>query len=154
MSALAGRIAVVTGAASGLGRATAERFAAAGASVVALDIAPTCEWASGAANVTYAPADVTSADDVNRALDACEAAHGAAPNVLVQCAGVGYAARTVNRKGVAHDLEAFDKVRVTAAATPTATTAAGERCCCYYHSTPPGELLTTLTQPYCRSPAS
>lgn len=65
--AFAGRVALVTGAASGLGRATAARFAKAGASVVLVDLpasnaaAVAKELGSGA---LFAPADVTSEKDV------------------------------------------------------------------------------------------
>ena len=68
--ALAGRIALVTGAASGLGRATALRFAGAGARVLLLDL-PAAQPALEAlhrslpANCTvFHPADVTSEGDV------------------------------------------------------------------------------------------
>ena len=40
MSRLAGKVAIITGAASGLGRVGAERFAAEGASVVIADVVP------------------------------------------------------------------------------------------------------------------
>ena len=40
MNRLAGKTAIVTGAASGIGRAAAELFAAEGARVVAVDLAP------------------------------------------------------------------------------------------------------------------
>src|SRR5260370_39789094 len=46
MFSLAGKTAVVTGAASGMGRATAERFAAAGADVVLADLADATDLAA------------------------------------------------------------------------------------------------------------
>ena len=64
----------------------------------------------GGGEVVFAPADVTSADDVSAALDQCEAAFGAPVNVAVNCAGIGYAARTIHPKRGAHDLDAFSKV--------------------------------------------
>jgi 3-oxoacyl-[acyl-carrier protein] reductase len=58
---LGGKVAVVTGAGSGIGRATARRFAAAGAQVVAVDLdASRCEDGLALA------ADVTDADDMRR----------------------------------------------------------------------------------------
>jgi 3-oxoacyl-[acyl-carrier protein] reductase len=61
---LSGKVAVVTGAGSGIGRATARRFAAAGASVVAVDLeAERCE--DGLALT----ADVTDAGDMRRVVE-------------------------------------------------------------------------------------
>ena len=85
--------AVITGGASGLGRATAARLVAAGARVALLD-----RTASAGADVAkslgpataFTPADVTSADEVAAALDRAAAACGGI-NVLVNCAGIGTA---------------------------------------------------------------
>jgi len=62
--ALGGKVAVVTGAGSGIGRATARRFAAAGARVVAVDLeASRCEDGLALA------ADVTDAADMQRVVE-------------------------------------------------------------------------------------
>ena len=72
--ALAGRVALVTGAASGLGRATALRFAGAGARVLLLDL-PSAQPALEALqrslpaqSAAFHPADVTSESDVRAGL--------------------------------------------------------------------------------------
>src|SRR5882672_12280004 len=63
--------AVVTGGASGLGRATAERLLAAGATVALLDrpASPGAETAKAMGQrAIFTPADVTTADEVSAAL--------------------------------------------------------------------------------------
>jgi len=103
--------AVVTGGASGLGRATAARLVAAGARVALLD-----RPASAGADVAkalgpaaaFVPADVTSADEVGGALDRAAAACGGL-NVLVNCAGIGTAMKTLGKAGPAR-LEDFTRV--------------------------------------------
>jgi hypothetical protein len=64
---LSARVAIVTGAASGLGKATALRFAKAGAKVAIVDL-PSTQGAALAKelgdNVIFAPADVSSEADV------------------------------------------------------------------------------------------
>lgn len=104
---IAGTVALVTGAGSGLGAATAEALAAAGARVVALDLNAE-GLAALAARCGAAPivADVASEADVAGAL---EAAAGLGPlRLAVNCAGIAPAARVVGRNG-AHDLALFEK---------------------------------------------
>ena len=68
---LAGKVAVVTGAGSGIGRATVRRFAAEGARVIAADrdFDKAHETCAGLVNATPAKADVTKREDVERLLD-------------------------------------------------------------------------------------
>ena len=103
--------AVVTGGASGLGRATAAHLVAAGGRVAILDrpASPGADVARslGTAAV-FTPADVTSGDEVEAALKAAHERLGAI-NVLVNCAGVGTAMKTFGRSGPAK-LEEFSRV--------------------------------------------
>ena len=70
---LASKVAIVTGAGSGIGRATARRFAAEGATVVAadVDLEKARETCADLENATPARADVTRREDV----EALVAAH-------------------------------------------------------------------------------
>lgn len=106
---LSGAAALVTGGASGLGRATVERLAAGGAAVTIVDL-PGSDGKAVAADlgVGFAPADVTDADAVAAAV---EQAGSAKPlRVVVNCAGIGPPARVVGRDGGAMPLEQFTKV--------------------------------------------
>jgi len=104
-------IAVVTGGASGLGGATAERFVKQGAKVVILDRdedkGQTHAEALGN-NARFAQADVTSEDDVQSALEMAVSEFGGL-NAVINCAGVGLAIRTTSSRG-AHPLELFETV--------------------------------------------
>jgi NAD(P)-dependent dehydrogenase (short-subunit alcohol dehydrogenase family) len=98
---IAGSVALVTGGASGLGLATADRLVKAGAQVVLLDL-PSSPGAAAAdelaPNATFAAGDVTSEADVTAALDTA-AARGPI-RIVVNCAGVGTAGRVIGRNGV------------------------------------------------------
>jgi NAD(P)-dependent dehydrogenase (short-subunit alcohol dehydrogenase family) len=102
--------AVVTGGASGLGRATAARLAAAGGRVAILDrpASAGADVVKSLAHAVFTPADVTSADDVSRALETARERLGGI-NVLVNCAGIGTAMKTFGKAGPAK-LEEFTRV--------------------------------------------
>ena len=90
--ALAGRIAFVTGAASGIGRATAEKLAAEGACVVIADLSldKAVEAAAGIGNSDVAvgvQVDVSKADAVQAAVDAAVLAFGGV-DLIVNNAGL------------------------------------------------------------------
>ena len=136
---LDGAVALVTGGASGLGRATAEAFVAAGAGVVIVDL-PSSPGASVAealgAQAVFAPTDVTDEASVQAAVDA------AAPlgplRVAVNCAGIATAGRVVGRGGplplatfaqvvTVNLIGTFNVVRLAAARIATADPVDGER---------------------------
>lgn len=108
---VSGSSVIVTGAASGLGAATAARFAAAGAEVFGLDLQAGIDKATedGApGGVNFIATDVTSEDEVSAAIDTI-AESGAPLRVAVNCAGVGWASRILSKKGP-HDLDLFRKI--------------------------------------------
>jgi len=106
---LEGTAALVTGAASGLGAATARALAAAGAKVALLDIAVEGAQAiAGTIGGIALPCDVSNADSASAALEAAQAKHGVA-RVLVNCAGVPTPGRAVGKNGPM-PLEQFARV--------------------------------------------
>lgn len=94
MTRLPDKIAVVTGAGSGIGRAIAETFAAEGATVILADknLAGAQAVAAGIAEqgrtATAIACDVTSAQDVQHLFESARSEHGGL-DVLVNCAGMG-----------------------------------------------------------------
>ncbi len=104
-----GSIAIVTGAASGLGAATAAVLAGAGAKIVAFDLneagaKATAEKLDG---VGFG-VDVSDAVSVEKAVSDVVASVGT-PSILVNCAGIVHGERIVGREGPA-DLAAFARV--------------------------------------------
>ena len=75
MFELEGKVAVITGGASGIGRAIAQRLSAAGAAVVLADIADASELA-GELGGTYVATDVSDEQSVAELMSAAAAAHG------------------------------------------------------------------------------
>lgn len=104
------RVFVITGAASGLGAATAQAAVAQGAKVVLLDRdeekGAAVAGQLGAA-ARFCPCDVTDEASVREALEAGVAAFGRI-DVLVNCAGVAPAEKLVGREGP-HALASFER---------------------------------------------
>jgi len=104
-----GMAAVVTGGASGLGNATAKALAEAGAKVTIFDLNEEAGKAK-AAEIGARFVSVNVSDDVSVAagLAASQEAHGVA-RILVNCAGVAPAVKTVGKDNVPHPLDIFAK---------------------------------------------
>ncbi len=127
MQDFAGRVAVVTGGAGGIGRALGERFAVEGMKVVLADVAAepleatAAELRDAGHDVTGVVTDVTDLASVERLAEEAFARHGAV-HVLCNNAGVGAGAEgrvwdhtandwgwglAVNLWGVIHGIKAF-----------------------------------------------
>jgi NAD(P)-dependent dehydrogenase (short-subunit alcohol dehydrogenase family) len=104
MGRLAGKAAIVTGAASGIGRASAERFAAEGAQVLAVD-RPGAKLTFEAAQITALEADVAEDASPARIVEAAVSAFGRL-DILYNNAGIGSAAPAADLTD-----EAWDRVQ-------------------------------------------
>lgn len=151
---LAGKVALVTGASKGIGKAIAEEFAREGAHVSIcargredLDKAAD-DLREHGAEVVATPADVTNADDVQRVIDATVARCGRI-DVLVNNAGevwFGHGAETGDEEWrQAIDLNLFSAVRFTRGAIPHMRAQGGGRIVnissAYGHTVPlPGNI--------------
>ncbi|MCP3440746.1 SDR family NAD(P)-dependent oxidoreductase [Bradyrhizobium sp. CCGUVB14] len=102
-----GTAAIVTGGASGLGGAAAERLAAAGAKVTILDLnSELGEAHAKAIGGHFVKVDVTDEDGVEQALESAERLGGKA-RILVNCAGLGPPGKAIGRDGKALPLRDF-----------------------------------------------
>ena len=108
---LEGVVALVTGGASGLGEATLRTLVAGGAKAVIVDMneergaAVAAELGDG---VVFVKTDVSDEAQVQAAVDAARELGDL--RIAVNCAGVGWAARTLKRDGTPHDYDLFKKV--------------------------------------------
>lgn len=108
---LSGKVFLITGGASGLGRACAERFIAAGAKVVLVDYNEETGSASARAlggNARFARTNVASEEDVQKAVDLAIAEFGSLHGAIC-CAGIGTAEKVLNKEGKPHSLKGFSK---------------------------------------------
>ena len=102
--------AIITGGASGLGEAVARELAGAGAPVCLFDLNETrgralAEELGGC----FAAVDVADPASVAAGFETARKAQGAA-RILVNCAGIGVAGKTVGKDGSPHDFALFDRV--------------------------------------------
>ena len=101
--------AVVSGGASGLGEATVRALVARGAAVTVLDLQEEKGKQLAAelgGHTTFVRTDVTDADSVQAAV--ADATGKDRPlRIAVNCAGIGWAQRTVGKGNVPHDLDPF-----------------------------------------------
>lgn len=109
---LDGKIAIVTGAATGIGSATAKLFVAEGAKVLAADIkAPGDELAvaldADKHALRFTKLDIRSEEAWASALAECKAAFGQ-PNVLINNAGLGSSGKPVHEESLEAMRASFD----------------------------------------------
>jgi len=97
-----GKVAVVTGGASGIGQAVARRIAGAGGKVVIFDLNEEAGNAMvaelGADHCVFANVNVVDEASVKSGIEAAVVGFGAI-HVCVNCAGIGNAAKTLGKDG-------------------------------------------------------
>src|SRR5690349_14340515 len=106
---ISGAAALVTGGASGIGEATSRALAAEGVTVIVVDLQDDKGQAlAEELNGSFAHADITDTDQVKAAVELANADGNL--RMVANCAGIGWAQRTVDRSGEPADLGAFEKV--------------------------------------------
>ena len=107
-----GKVALITGGGSGLGRATADRFVAQGIKVVLLDLnedtARKAVEELGEDSAAYSIADVRNDAQVQAAIDLCYERFSGL-HIVVNCAGLGFAQKVVGKDGPA-EMDKFEFV--------------------------------------------
>lgn len=89
MNRIAGKIAVVTGAGAGIGRAVVQRFASEGATVIALDVShEVMSLADEFSNVDARLCDISDSEQVQALFEYCRAHHGRL-DIVMNNAGIG-----------------------------------------------------------------
>ena len=108
---ISGKTAIITGGASGLGAATAEKLHGLGANVLIADFNAATGQAMAqklGARALFAQVDVTNTEQVQAAVRQAMEAFGAI-HILVNCAGTAVPMKIVGKTGP-HDLNAFIKI--------------------------------------------
>jgi len=107
-------LAIITGAGSGLGRATAQSLASKGARVVIADLPGSAGYITAKEipenRAIFAPVDVTDEKSISEALELAHKTFGRNINVAVNCAGIAIAKKTLGRENKVHDIDSFTKV--------------------------------------------
>ncbi len=105
-----GQAAIVTGGASGLGGATVDMLAAAGAKVTIFDLNEELgQEKAKAVGGTFIKVNVADESAVEAAIVQAEEAHGTA-RILVNCAGIGTPKKVIDRDGNAMPLGDFTSI--------------------------------------------
>ncbi len=105
---IADAVAIVTGGASGLGRAVAELLASLGANVDVYDLQAAPATPDSILKVNASKVDVTSGEQVEAAITETVRRHGRL-DIAVHCAGIGYAGRMLPKEGPM-PLDVFERV--------------------------------------------
>ena len=106
-----GKVALITGGASGLGLATAEKLLAAGSKIMLVDLNEDNVKKAAESlgeETAYAIANVTEEDSVTKCIKSTVDKFGGI-HIVVNCAGIGSASKTVGKDG-AHPLQYFKTV--------------------------------------------
>ncbi|WP_085528853.1 SDR family NAD(P)-dependent oxidoreductase [Kocuria massiliensis] len=106
---LHGISAIVTGGASGLGRATALRLVEQGAHVYVFDLQRAIDDAAAQEGITYLPVDVTDPESVKAGVDQAVNGGTGPLRVAINCAGIGTPGRILGKGGV-HDFAKYTAV--------------------------------------------